>query len=90
MVAIAKLLPSVQGTDALRDNIRAALEGRVDGRIWSNSVLLRQWRKNACAALMPAAKEGVTMRGAELDQWYTAYFPSIRVDPVHARRLNGS
>jgi hypothetical protein len=87
MVALAKLLPSVRGRDALRDNVRAALDGRVDGRVWANSTLLRAWRKNAGAALMPPPAKGLSTADAELDLWFRGYFPSVRVDPVHARAL---
>ena len=86
-VALAKVLPTLRGRNALRDNVKAALEGRIDSRCWANFALLRQWRKNSGAAILHPTARGGEQDKATLDAWMVGYFSTLRVEPVHARAV---
>ena len=89
-IVLARLLPTFQGRAVIRDHVKAALDGRPTGDRWANTLMRRNWARNAGAHLLPAAAGGVRLTDAEAEAWRVRQFLYFRVEPVNARRSSGS
>jgi hypothetical protein len=86
-VALARLLPTFKGRDAVVENVRAALEGRSDSRRWANTLTKRNWLGNGGAQLVPPSADVARMTDADFDAWRQKYFEAFRCAPVNDRAI---
>lgn len=78
--------PSIRGRESIRANIHSALNGRADGRIWGNALVVRNWSKNDGAQMMPPS--GSTFTTEKIEEYGRGFYDDWRCDPINTAYID--